>query len=67
MCLSPLTGGEIREYCYSETFEPDCGDNKVRITSATVGRMSLGKCVQTDYGYVGCSQDATSFLQERYV
>ncbi len=33
--------------------------------AALYGRMNLGKCVATDYGYVGCKGECQSDLQSR--
>ena len=49
---------EVEEFCQTETFTADCGsDAIVMIRSARYGRMKLGRCVQTDYGNVGCNVD----------
>ena len=46
----------IPEYCESENFSPKCGRQEVVVMErAQYGRMELGRCVETDYGYVGCS------------
>ncbi len=33
--------------------------------AASYGRMRLGKCVQTDYGYVGCSANVLGQLDAK--
>lgn len=49
---------QLDEYCESENFEPECGPQEVIVMDeALYGRMKLGKCVLTDYGYVGCQAD----------
>ncbi len=49
-------------YCESENFEPTCGRQEVVVMEhALYGRMSLGKCVETDYGYVGCKGNKSAF------
>ena len=49
---------EFAEYCEADSFAPSCSrDEVVVMTVAMYGRMTLGKCVQTDYGYVGCKAD----------
>ena len=46
----------IPEYCESENFSPECGKQEVVVMEhARYGRMELGRCVETDYGYVGCA------------
>lgn len=45
-----------REYCQSETFKATCWTNEVVVMeSAHYGRMHLGRCVEADLGYIGCS------------
>ncbi|ELU12142.1 hypothetical protein CAPTEDRAFT_224991 [Capitella teleta] len=46
---------EINEFCEAETFTAACPDGHViAMTHAYYGRMRMGKCVDRDYGYVGC-------------
>ncbi|KAI0242201.1 hypothetical protein LSAT2_014429 [Lamellibrachia satsuma] len=46
------------EYCEMEIFKPKCTEGEVVvITNARYGRMSPGRCVGRDYGYLGCSTD----------
>jgi len=35
------------------------------MTSALYGRMTIGPCVKTDFGFVGCSRDVIAHLHER--
>ena len=35
------------------------------MTEATYGRMQLGRCVRTDYGYVGCKADVMVHLDSK--
>lgn len=51
--------GSMREFCEEETFEASCPANSVIImTSATYGRMQLGRCVNNDFGNnIGCAED----------
>ena len=52
------------EVCERETFNPRCAENQVLVVkTAQYGRMSLGRCVTKDYGYVGCAVDVTRTLQ----
>ena len=51
------------ELCEAEVFEPDCpADHVVVITMAKYGRMKISRCVQVDYGYVGCEADVMEHL-----
>jgi len=54
------------EYCHNEEFLAECyGDDVILMTSALYGRMAVGRCVKTDFGFVGCYKDVTSILHER--
>jgi len=54
------------EYCHNEEFVAECYDGEVVLmTSALYGRMSVGRCVKTDFGFVGCYEDVLSELHER--
>lgn len=54
-----------REYCAAEVFQPKCLVNEVvLITDAHYGRMQVGECVRTDYGYIGCTTDVIDFLDD---
>ena len=46
------------EFCETEDFVATCNNNEVVVMeTALYGRMRLGRCVRTDYGYVGCKTD----------
>jgi len=52
-----------REICDAETFHPACAEGEVVVmTDARYGRMSIGRCVRTDYGYVGCWVDVLGYM-----
>ena len=54
------------EYCHNEEFLAECYDGDVILmTSALYGRMAVGRCVKTDFGFVGCYKDVMSELHER--
>ena len=41
-----------------ETMQAKCEDNSVILLRyAMYGRMRLGRCVKTDFGFVGCAED----------
>ena len=47
-----------KEYCENEVFRAACGSDEVIVMqSARYGRMRISKCIDRDYGYVGCSAD----------
>ena len=54
------------EICSGEFFQSTCSPGSiVQIRDAAYGRMMLGRCVQTDFGYLGCVQNVTDILQRR--
>ena len=54
-----------REYCEAEEFKTSCGPEEVGVVvQAQYGRMALGRCVKTDYGYVGCFADVRDHLDD---
>ena len=54
------------EYCHHEDFIANCHDNQVIvITSAKYGRMEMGKCITSDFGYMGCSVDVADDVHGR--
>jgi len=54
------------EYCHNEEFVAECHDGDVILmTSALYGRMEVGRCVKTDFGFVGCYKDVIGTLHER--
>ena len=53
-----LVDRQTDEYCETELFEASCGQGHViLITRSLYGRMKVGRCIDRDYGYVGCSTD----------
>ena len=47
----------IRDYCQFEEFKAECPEGEViQMTHANYGRMELGRCVEADLGFVGCSE-----------
>jgi len=55
-----------REIFDSETFRPMCADGEVVVMSdAKYGRMTIGRCVRTDYGYVSCGVNVLSYLDSK--
>jgi len=55
-----------KEYCYYETFDARCSDNEVILmTSALYGRMRFGRCVKTNFGFMGCFTDVLDLLDRR--
>jgi len=58
--------GEVHEYCHFETFRARCprGD-VVLMQSAYYGRKSLGRCVRTNFGFIGCYTDVLEMMDRR--
>ncbi|ESN93772.1 hypothetical protein HELRODRAFT_180640 [Helobdella robusta] len=54
------------EYCLTESFSGRCeADHVILMTSATFGRMDLGRCVQRNYGnHVGCRADVMNQMDQ---
>ena len=47
-------------------FEAECGDREViLIQTARYGRMRIGRCVRTDFGFVGCYADVVDIVAMR--
>jgi len=58
--------GETREYCHFETFRARCPENDVILMrSAYYGRKSLGRCVRTNFGFIGCYTDVLRMMDRR--
>jgi hypothetical protein len=52
-----------RQYCLEDTFEAKCQENQIVVIDyAKYGRMELGRCVERDYGYIGCATNVTRTL-----
>ncbi len=57
---------ELEDVCDAETFDKTCHlDQVLVIQSAKYGRMSLGTCITTGYGHVGCYKDVTDLVSRR--
>ena len=55
-----------KEYCYYETFDARCSDDEVILmTSALYGRMRFGRCVKTNFGFMGCFTDVIDLLDRQ--
>jgi len=64
LCAAPP--GETRQYCHNEVFRAECTSGHViLVTSALYGRMSLGRCVKTDFGFIGCKVDVIDHVHRR--
>jgi len=50
---------DVVEVCQTERFDAGCerSDEVIVMTSSNYGRMRVSRCVQSDYGYIGCSAD----------
>lgn len=54
-----------QDYCEAEEFRPVCSRGEVAVmVAAKYGRMTIGRCVTMDYGYVGCYADVRDALDE---
>ena len=63
--LSFIIAG-VREFCSTEEFKAECKDNEVIfMTGARYGRMKLSRCVNVDFGFIGCSSDMIGILDRK--
>jgi len=47
-------------------FRAECADGEVVVVDeARYGRMSLGRCVELDLGYIGCQRDVVDIVDRR--
>lgn len=64
LCFSSVADG--REYCHTEQFTASCPDSQlILVTAARYGRMSVGRCVKTNFGFIGCSKVVTQQVHQR--
>ena len=58
-CVHVCRSTAAQDYCQWDTFEASCGrrDELVVMRTAVYGRMTSGRCIERDYGYVGCQTD----------
>jgi hypothetical protein len=53
----------VREYCQFESFNASCPNGHVVvIAEAYYGRLRIGRCVNSDYGSLGCSADVMDIM-----
>lgn len=50
------------EYCATETMELSCPGGAIDLLNACYGVKNLGRCVQRDFGYVGCYDCVRSYM-----
>jgi len=57
----------VQEYCQWDTFDAKCpGPNEVIVMKAAqYGRMRYGRCIERDYGYVGCYREVLDLADQR--
>lgn len=59
-------GTEPKDYCIADTFRAVCDHNEVIVMeTARYGRMNVGSCVRTNFGFVGCSSDVLGLFDRR--
>ena len=52
-----------QEYCQWEEFSAQCAeDEMVVFTNAVYGRMRLGRCVNRDFGFIGCGTNVLTTM-----
>ena len=54
------------DFCHRETLNASCAENEViMMKTARYGRMTIGKCVRKNLGYLGCAVDVIGFVDSR--
>ncbi|ESN96315.1 hypothetical protein HELRODRAFT_163366 [Helobdella robusta] len=54
------------EYCHYETFKATCPlGHVILMTSSYYGRKNLGKCVRTNFGFIGCHSNVLSIMDRK--
>ena len=57
---------EIPQYCQWETFKAKCPAGSVVVMQTVLyGRMQYGRCIEKDFGFVGCSNNTLSIADAR--
>ena len=61
-----MVSGTLEEICHFETFEATCEiGHIILMEQAYYGRMELGRCVKTDFGFIGCYADVLDLLDRK--
>ena len=56
----------LHDICPWETFKASCNaDEVIVMETARYGRMQLGRCIEKDLGYIGCSINVIDLLDSR--
>ena len=64
--LHSVSDRRLPEYCQTETFKAECAYGEViEMGAARYGRMALGRCVRTDFGFLGCAKDVLSPMDKK--
>jgi hypothetical protein len=51
----------VEETCIGQDFSAQCRQGETILMSyASLGRMKLGKCIQTEFGHLGCQKNVIS-------
>ena len=65
-CSMRVCSASAAEYCDWETFNVSCSaDEVLAVGRARYGRMTLGRCMTTNYGSIGCGADVSAYLDRR--
>jgi hypothetical protein len=58
-----LAAEASEKICPGEEFTAQCGRGEtILMTHAALGRMKLGRCIQTDFGHLGCQKNVIAKL-----
>ena len=53
------------DYCSLETFSATCSSNEaISMVSATYGLMRIGRCMDDDFGHLGCHSEQLAYLDQ---
>ena len=51
------------EFCLEQQLDTHCASDEIIVVDdARYGRMEQNRCVERDYGFIGCSTDVTDVL-----
>lgn len=68
MCVPCPVGHVFTESCMMETFNASCPLTPLSVLllhSALYGRMRIGRCVTSGFGYIGCKTDVRQYLDSK--
>lgn len=62
LCVAAVT----QDFCQWQIFNGTCPEGSViQVDHALYGRMRFGRCLDRDYGYLGCSVSVKAYVEHR--